>query len=57
MAAEIIEKGERCAARAGGLLKEGKCGILPCDTIYGLSGIADRERAERLYEIKRRPLS
>ena len=58
MAARIIERGEEgCARKAGELLRSGAVGILPCDTIYGLSAIADRERAERIYEIKRRPLS
>lgn len=36
-------------------LKEGKVGILPCDTIYGISALAIKETAERIYEIKRRP--
>ncbi len=37
------------------LLKEGKVGVIPCDTIYGICAIADAERAERIYEIKERP--
>ena len=57
MAAEIIERSDECAERTGRLLSEGCVGILPCDTIYGLSGIADKPRADRIYEIKRRPLS
>lgn len=48
-----IENTDEIAAR----LKRGEVGIFPCDTIYGLCGRADERIAERLYEIKRRPLS
>ena len=48
-----IENTDEIAAR----LKRGEVGIFPCDTIYGLCGIADERIAERLYEIKRRPQS
>ena len=37
------------------LLKMGKVGVLPCDTIYGLSALANEKSEERIYEIKRRP--
>ena len=37
------------------LINEGKVGIIPCDTIYGISARADKETAERILEIKRRP--
>ncbi len=43
--------------RTAALLKAGKVGVLPCDTIYGICAIADEERAERIYEIKERPLN
>ena len=56
--AVIIEKSEKGSAeRVGELLSAGKVGVLPCDTIYGLSGCVSEENAERLYEIKRRPKS
>lgn len=45
------------AAAVAALLAEGAVGVLPCDTIYGLSGIADETSAARIYEIKRRPAS
>ena len=58
MAALVIQKDEeRSAERVGRLLRDGRVGVIPCDTIYGLSGIVDMESAERLYEIKRRPQS
>ena len=58
MACLVISKSdEGCVGRVGTLLKEGKAGIIPCDTIYGLSAIAVPECGERLYEIKRRPQS
>ena len=56
--AVIIEKSEKGSAeRVGELLSAGKVGVIPCDTIYGLSGCVSEENAERLYEIKRRPKS
>lgn len=45
------------AEKVASLLSEGAVGVLPCDTIYGLSGIADEKSAARIYEIKRRPAS
>lgn len=53
----INKDGKGSAGRVGLLLKEKKAGIIPCDTIYGLSAAAVPECAERLYEIKRRPAS
>ena len=54
----IIDKSEEgSAARTAALLREGKVGIIPCDTIYGLSGCVGETVSERLYEIKRRPQS
>ena len=54
----IIKKSEEGSAEeAGRLLCSGMVGIIPCDTIYGLSGCVSEEIAERLYEIKRRPQS
>lgn len=43
LVAERLRRGEICA--------------LPCDTIYGLSGIVTSACAERIYEIKERPKS
>lgn len=45
------------AEKVAALLLEGAVGVLPCDTIYGISGVADKKSAERIYEIKRRPAS
>ncbi|MCR5732484.1 MAG: L-threonylcarbamoyladenylate synthase [Sphaerochaetaceae bacterium] len=41
--------------KVASLLQEGKVGIIPCDTIYGISARANKETAERILEIKRRP--
>ena len=38
-------------------LKDGKTGILPCDTIYSLSALRNEEKADELYEIKERSAS
>ena len=58
MACIVIGKSESGSARrVGELLREGKAGIIPCDTIYGLSAIVHPDCAQRLYEIKRRPQS
>lgn len=56
MSAEIIEKRNGDSVRrVAELLNDGKAGVFPCDTIYGLQAAADEKMAERLYEIKRRP--
>ena len=39
------------------LLLEGKVGVIPADTVYGLSSLADRSGGDRIYEIKMRPKS
>lgn len=54
---DIIGYSLETAAEVGRRLSEGQVGIVPCDTIYGLCGRADEERAERIYQIKRRPHS
>lgn len=36
------------------LLMMGKVGILPCDTIYGISAAVNTETEEKIYEIKKR---
>ncbi|MBR1918318.1 MAG: L-threonylcarbamoyladenylate synthase [Spirochaetales bacterium] len=41
--------------RIASLLRENRVGVIPCDTIYGISACANRESAERILEIKRRP--
>ncbi len=38
-------------------LKKGEVGIIPCDTIYGISSTVSKEGCERIYEIKKRPQS
>ena len=55
--AAIIGYGMDSVKEVGDRLKAGEVGIFPCDTIYGLCGIATEETADRLYEIKRRPQS
>lgn len=37
------------------MLKSGCVGVIPADTIYGLSACAHSRSAERIYEIKERP--
>ncbi len=39
------------------LLNEGCVGVIPADTIYGISSRADSSGAARIYEVKRRPAS
>lgn len=48
---------ETTAAEVASLLLDGKVGILPCDTIYGLSAIANEATADEIFQIKRRPQS
>ena len=38
-------------------LRNGEVGIIPCDTIYGISSLVTEEAMERIYEIKERPQS
>lgn len=52
---EIVGCDEKGLETLSMLLLEKKVGILPCDTIYGLSGIVDESVSRKLYEIKRRP--
>lgn len=39
------------------MLNEGAVGVIPADTVYGISARADEKSAERIYEIKQRPKS
>ena len=56
MSAEIIEKRSGDSVeRVAEMLKSGKTGVFPCDTIYGLQASADEEMASKLYDMKRRP--
>lgn len=48
-----LENIEEIASR----LKRGEVGILPSDTIYGISAIVSDEAMEKIYEIKERPQS
>ena len=58
MGCSILGKDEeRSAEKAGEMLLSGCVGVIPCDTIYGLSGKVSAEIGERLYGIKRRPES
>lgn len=38
-------------------LKRGEVGIIPSDTIYGISAIVSDKTMDRIYEIKNRPQS
>ncbi|MCI7606961.1 MAG: L-threonylcarbamoyladenylate synthase [Spirochaetales bacterium] len=38
-------------------LKRGEVGVIPSDTIYGISAIVSESAMERIYEIKERPQS
>ena len=38
-------------------LRHGEVGIIPSDTIYGISSLVTEEAMERIYEIKERPQS
>ena len=53
--AEIIDYGFDNIKRVAERLREGKVGILPVDTIYGISSVVSEEGSERIYEIKERP--
>lgn len=53
--AEIIEYTKENAGRIAALLKKGKVGAVPCDTIYGLSAVVGEEGSKRIYELKKRP--
>ena len=55
--ADIIKYSPEYAEEVGQRLSIGQVGILPCDTIYGLSAKVGEEWAGRLYEIKKRPQS
>ena len=55
--ADIIAYSPESAEEIGNRLRMGQVGILPCDTIYGLSAKVGECYAERLYEIKNRPQS
>lgn len=55
--AEIIPYSMENTAEIAERLRRGEVGIFPCDTIYGLCGLAEPRIADRLYEIKKRPAS
>ncbi len=58
MGAVIIRKDEaKSAEKVGALLLSGSVGVLPCDTIYGLSGCVGEHSENRIFEIKNRPRS
>ncbi len=42
-------------AKVAQRLRRGEICAIPCDTIYGLSGIVSPSASERIYEIKERP--
>lgn len=37
------------------ILRRGGFGVLPCDTIYGFSALADENGALKIFDVKRRP--
>lgn len=51
----VFDRRGESAAAVAGLLLEGKVGVIPADTIYGISAMAVPETAERIFEVKRRP--
>ncbi len=53
--AEIIEHNFENIELVASRLKEGRVGIIPCDTIYGISTTVTKEGSEKIYEIKNRP--
>lgn len=57
MSATIIEYGLNNAEEIGRRLKNGEIGILPTDTIYGISARIGAEESNRIYQMKNRPES
>lgn len=55
--AAIIDYREENIPEIARRLRRGEVGIIPSDTIYGISGIVGEERENRIYEIKERPAS
>lgn len=55
--AEIIEYKNENIPHIADLLKKGRIGAIPCDTIYGLSAAVGEEGSEKIYELKNRPKS
>ncbi len=53
--AEIIDYGFGNIERVAECLGKGMVGILPVDTIYGISSTVSEEGSARIYEIKERP--
>lgn len=55
--AQIIEYRRENIERIASLFRKGKLGVIPCDTIYGISGCVRDDVRERIYEVKERPQS
>lgn len=55
--AYILEYAENNIEEIAARLNRGEVGIFPCDTIYGICAKVSKESADRIYEIKERPLS
>ena len=53
--AQIIDYGYESIPRVAECLRDGMVGILPVDTIYGISSTVTEEGSRRIYEIKERP--
>ena len=53
----IFDFDERNIEKISQLLAEDKVGAIPCDTIYGFSGIANEITKDYIFEIKQRPQS
>ena len=57
MKASIIDYDLDHAKEVGLRLRRGEVGILPTDTIYGISAAVGEEGAERIFQMKNRPES
>ncbi|MCL5258114.1 MAG: L-threonylcarbamoyladenylate synthase [Patescibacteria group bacterium] len=52
---EILKFNRKNLIKVGDLIKKGKIGVIPTDTIYGLVAKAlDKKAVERVYQIKKR---
>ena len=51
----IFDYSIECIDNICKLLLENQIGAIPCDTIYGFSGIANEITKEKIYDLKQRP--
>lgn len=54
---ECFNDDPSCLDRLVALLSSDAVGVIPADTIYGLSGVADAVTSERIFSVKERPAS